>query len=107
MTQSVLQCTVLYLAIVALGCVLGANLYTSVVDTPNWGTALPESLVIARRYFTTANSGTYFRFMSPLAQGLSLLALIVCWKTGAVVRCYTALALVVSADILTFTSLDS
>ena len=43
--------------------------------------------------------------MAPLAQGLALLALIACWKTGAVVRRYAALALVlvVSADILTFT----
>lgn len=61
MTQRFLQRTVLYLAIVALGCLLGANLYTSVVDAPNWGAALPESLAVAKRYFTAANPALALR----------------------------------------------
>jgi hypothetical protein len=50
----------IYLAIVLLGGVLGANVYNSVVDAPNWGAAIPGSLAAAKSYFSQANPGTFF-----------------------------------------------
>lgn len=100
----ILRRTVMYLAITTLGCVLGANLYNSVVDAPNWGASIPESVVTTRRYFAVADPGTYFRVASPAAQVATLIALIVCWRVGGRVRVLAAgaLALAVAGDVLTF-----
>ena len=100
----ILRRALLYLGVTTLGCVLGANLYNSVVDAPNWGASIPESVATARRYFAVANPGTYFRVVSPAAQVATLLALIACWKVGARARLLTAAALALSVlgDVLTF-----
>ena len=66
---------VLWLSVTVIGGILGANVYTSVVDAPNWGSNIPTSLNTARAYFSVANPGSFFRIASPLAQVLSLLAL--------------------------------
>lgn len=95
---------VLYIAIILLGCTLGANIYTSVVDAPNWGAAIPASLAAAKQYFTVANPGSYFRVVSPAAQVAALLALIVGWRSGGWFRglAAAALLLAVLGDVLTF-----
>ncbi len=95
---------VIYLAIVTLGCVLGANLYNSVVDAPNWGASIPASVVTTRQYFAVADPGSFFRVVSPAAQIATLLGLIVCWKLGGRIRLLAAGALVLSivGDIMTF-----
>jgi hypothetical protein len=101
---AVIQRVVLYLSIVGLGGVLGANAYNSVVDAPSWGASIPESLETARKYFESTNPGTFFRVASPLAQIFTLIALVVCWKAGAWIRVLIGIALVltVCADLLTF-----
>jgi hypothetical protein len=71
---------VLWLAVIVIGGVLGANVYTSAVDARNWGSNIPTSLNAVREYFSVANPGSFFRIASPLAQVLSLLALILCWN---------------------------
>jgi hypothetical protein len=95
---------IIFTAIVATGAVLGANVYNSVVDVPNWGSQIPGSLETARRYFGVRNPGTFFRAASPLSQTLSLLMLIVVWGFGGPTRGLAALALAfgVLADVLTF-----
>jgi hypothetical protein len=100
----VIRRVVLYLSIIALGGVLGANAYTSVVDAPSWGASIPESLETARKYFQSSNPGTFFRVASPLAQILTLIALVVCWRAGTRIRLLVAVALVLTicADLLTF-----
>ena len=94
----------IYLAVVTLGCVLGANLYNSVVDAPNWGASIPASVVTTRQYFSVADPGSYFRVASPAAQVATLLALIACWRVGGRIRLLAAGALILSVagDILTF-----
>ena len=52
-----IQRVVLYLSIIALGSVLSANAYTSVVDAPSWGASIPESLETARKDFQSTKSG--------------------------------------------------
>ena len=95
---------IIFTAIVVTGAVLGANVYNSVVDVPNWGAQIPGSLETARRYFGVRNPGTFFRVASPLSQVLSLLVLIVAWRLGGPTRWLAALALGfgVLGDVLTF-----
>jgi hypothetical protein len=81
-----LQRIALYLSIIATGIVLGANVYNSVVDAPNWGATIPDSLETTKNYFAIGDPGTFFRVASPLAQILTLIALIVCWKAASGVR---------------------
>ena len=95
---------IIFTAIVVTGAVLGANVYNSVVDVPNWGAQIPGSLETARRYFGVRNPGTFFRVASPLSQALSVLVLIVAWRLGGQTRGLAALALGfgVLADVFTF-----
>lgn len=89
-------------ASVAAG-ILFVNLYNSLVDAPNWGADLPNSVMAARQYFTVANPGNFFRIISPLNQVLALIAVIVCWKFGR--ERYIAIAslvIAVLADVFTF-----
>ena len=83
---------------------LFVNIYTSVVDAPNWGRDIPASLMAAREYFKVANPGTFFRIFSPVNQIITLLALVVCWRASMQVRIFCALALgcAILADVMTF-----
>jgi hypothetical protein len=80
---------------------LFVNLYNSIVDAPNWGADLPNSVLAARQYFTAANPGNFFRIMSPLNQVLALAAVIVCWKQNRYIA-LASLVVAVLADVLTF-----
>jgi uncharacterized membrane protein len=94
---------VVWLAVIVIGGVLGANVYTSAVDARNWGANIPTSLNAAREYFSVASPGAFFRIASPLAQLLSLLALILCWNVpGARLLAGVAVAANVTGDIMTF-----
>ena len=70
---------------IAAGLVL-ANIYTSLVDVPAWGSNIPASIEIARQYYKSSNPGNFFRIFSPLNQGLGLLCIILFWKHGKEVR---------------------
>ena len=94
---------VVWMAVIVIGGVLGANVYTSAVDARNWGSNIPASLDTAREYFSVASPGSFFRIASPLAQVLSLLALILCWNVpGARLLAGIAVAANVTGDIMTF-----
>ena len=83
--------------------ILFVNLYNSLVDAPNWGADLPNSLVAARHYFTVANPGSFFRVISPINQVLALVAVIACWKSGnARYIALGSLVLAILADAFTF-----
>jgi len=89
-------------AAVAAG-ILFVNLYNSLIDAPNWGADLPNSLLAARQYFTVVNPGNFFRIISPINQVLAAVTVIICWKFGR--ERYIAigsLVLAVLADVLTF-----
>src|SRR5690349_10180867 len=89
-------------AAIAAG-ILFVNLYTSVVDAPNWGADLPNSIVAARQYFKVANPGSFFRIVSPLNQVVALIAVIACWKLGrARYIALASLGVAILIDALTF-----
>lgn len=83
---------------------LFANIYTSVVDAPNWGSNIPVSVQAARDYFHAANPGTFFRIFSPLGQIVTMAALVLNWTADKKVRYFllAALVLAVSTDAFTF-----
>ena len=89
-------------AAIAAG-ILFVNFYNSIIDAPNWGADLPNSLHAARQYFSVANPGNFFRIVSPLNQVLALVAVIACWKFKR--ERYIALvslSVAILADVLTF-----
>jgi hypothetical protein len=89
-----------FFAAVAAG-LLFVNLYNSIVDAPNWGASMTDSIVVARQYFSVANPGTFFRIVSPLNQVLALLAVIICWKNNRYLA-LGSLAVAILADVMTF-----
>jgi hypothetical protein len=99
-----IQTIVLILAASVASGLLFVNIYTSVVDAPNWGRDLPDSIAVARDYFSVKNPGNFFRVLSPVSQLLALTAVVVSWwaPKGTFSICVAALILAVSVDILTF-----
>lgn len=83
---------------------LFVSVYNSMVDAVSWGSNIPVSIQTARDYFKAVNPGNFFRIFSPANQVLSLLALIICWKTNKRIRIFCVLALIiaVASDGFTF-----
>jgi hypothetical protein len=99
-----LRMVIICLAATLAAGLLFTNIYTSVVDAPNWGHDIPASIEAARAYFSAANPGTFFRIFSPASQIVTLLALVLCWRVDRRVRYYLLAALVfaVATDAFTF-----
>lgn len=89
--------------LLALAAVFGASLYQSVIDAPNFNANLPDSLEHFRQYMSVKNPGDYFRVVAPTAQVLVLFSLIHNWKNSLRWWLLAALALIVGADVITFT----
>ena len=98
------QTIVLILAATVASGLLFVNIYTSMVDAPNWGRDVPASIVAARDYFIVKNPGSFFRVISPVNQVLALAAVVLSWRApkGTFTLCVAALILAVSTDIFTF-----
>jgi hypothetical protein len=88
---------------IAAGLVL-ANIYTSLVDVPAWGSNIPASIETAKQYYSSSNPGNFFRIFSPVNQGLGLLCILLFWKRGKKVRGLLILAFIfyVTGEGLTF-----
>ena len=99
-----IQIIVLILAATVASGLLFANIYTSMVDAPNWARDVPASIVDAREYMSVKNPGSFFRVFSPMNQVLALLAVVVSWwaPKGTFSICVAALILAVSVEIFTF-----
>ena len=98
------QTIVLILAVTVASGLLFVNIYTSMVDAPNWGRDLPASIAVAREYMSVKNPGSFFRIFSPMNQVLALLAAVAAWwaPKGTFSICVAALVLAVSVDVFTF-----
>jgi Domain of unknown function (DUF1772) len=95
---------ILYLSIIIASGILMTNVYTSIVDARSWGSNLPESIEVTRKYFSAVNPGTFFRMFSPLNQIIALVAVILFWKAGSSVRLFLCLAFgfYLATDMFTF-----
>lgn len=80
---------------------LFVNLYNSIVDAPNWGADIPNSIIVARNYFEIAAPGDFFRIFSPANQILALVAVILCWKNNRYIA-IASLAAAILLDVMTF-----
>jgi uncharacterized membrane protein len=90
-------------AIIALGMLLGACSYESVVMAPNYAAQVPESLQHARSFFVASNPGNYFRVLAPATQITLVLAVLLTWRVpGARWWILAALAGAVVTDAITF-----
>jgi len=97
------QLTLLCLAIIALALLLGAAAYESVVMAPNYERDIPGSIATAREFLRRATPARYFRVVSPVAQVLTLGALVVNWPVPrARWAVLAALAILVLLDLITF-----
>jgi hypothetical protein len=96
---------ILFASISIASGLLFANIYNSLVDVKSWGSDIPNSLGTAREYFKTVNPGSFFRVFSPINQILSILVLILFWKSSPSIRlCLgSAFILYILVDVLTFT----
>lgn len=97
---------VILLSSVAVGSgILFANIFNSSVIAAATAGDIPNSVLAAKEFFKTVNPGNFFKIFSPAAQILTLLSLILCWKTTKYIRLFLGIALVcyVSGDILAFT----
>jgi uncharacterized membrane protein len=91
-------------AIIALGMLLGACTYESVVMAPNYAAQVPESLQHARSFMAVSNPGNYFRVLAPATQITLVLAVLLTWRRpGARWWILGALAASIVTDVITFT----
>lgn len=99
-----IQTLLLILAATIASGLLFVNIYTSMVDAPNWARDVPASILAAREYFGVANPGTFFRIFSPVNQVLALAAAVAAWwaPRGTFTICFAALILSVLVDVFTF-----
>lgn len=85
--------------------VLFTNIFNSMVISEAVKSDIPNSVIAAREYFKTVNPGDFFKIFSPATQILTLLSLILFWKTVKSARIFLGIALLcyISGDIFAFT----
>ena len=91
------------IALVLSTMLLGASVYQSVVDAPNYHGG-PVALEHARGFYHAVNPGVFFRAVAPASQLLLLVAIVCNWKPTSITRWRLAagLALLIVADVVTF-----
>ena len=101
--MSTLKQLAIIFALLALAAVFGASLYQSVIEAPNFNANLPDSLEHYRQFMSVKNPSDYFRVLALAAQILTLLSLILNWKSPLRWWLFAAFALILSGDVITFT----
>lgn len=95
--------TILFVSVVLASGVLFTNIYNSTIDARSWGSDLPRSIETARSYFAAVNPGHFHRIATPLVQVLSVLSLILCWRSRDLRLCLAgAVACFVVTDVMTY-----
>jgi len=85
--------------------VLFANVFNSMVIAVATDSNIPNSVIAGKEYFRFVNPGDFFKIFSPASQFLTLLSLIMFWKSFKKVRLFLGIALLcyITCDILAFT----
>jgi len=85
--------------------VLFANVFNSMVIAAATDSDIPNSVLAAKVFFKTVNPGNFFKIFSPASQILTLLSLILYWKSTKNTRLFLGIALIcyVAGDIFAFT----
>lgn len=90
------------LDLIAVGALLGACVYESVVMAPNYAAHIPASLVHIRAFFRARTPAHFFRAASALSMLLVLGSILASWGAQASWFFGGALLLLVAADAVTF-----
>lgn len=85
--------------------VLFSNIFNSIVIAVATESDIPNSIVAGKAYFKSVNPGDFFKIFSPLSQFLTLVSLVLFWRSPKKVRVFLGISLLcyISADIMAFT----
>ena len=95
--------TLVYAFIIIGNALVFGNVYSSLVDAPNWGFDIPNSIAAARAYFKHKNPGSFFKIFGPASLGIGLLSIIVCWQPFPASRWYLIFSFLMFAVLELFT----
>src|SRR5690606_39161966 len=81
------------------------NIYNSIVYAANWESNIPYSITATRDFFVVANPGTFFQLIDPTNLVLTVVALMLFWRSSMSVRVLLAVGLIcyITSMVLTFT----
>lgn len=96
---------ILLMSVAVASGVLFANVFNSMVIAVATESNIPNSVIAGKEYFRFINPGDFFKIFSPASQFLTLLSLIIFWKSFKKVRLLLGIALLcyTTSDILAFT----
>ena len=96
---------VLLMSVAVSSGVLFSNVFNSIVIGAATDSNIPNSVIAGKEYFKFINPGDFFKIFSPASQFLTLLSLIIFWKSCKKVRLLLGIALLchITSDILAFT----
>jgi uncharacterized membrane protein len=97
--------TLLIVAIILLGSLLGGSFYDLLVNAPNFSADIPQSLAAYRGSMLVASPGNFFRLFAPLTEVSLLISLILGWRSPVGRRWWllAAFVLILTGDVITFT----
>ena len=96
---------ILLMSVAVSSGVLFSNVFNSIVIGAATDSNIPNSVIAGKEYFKFINPGDFFKIFSPASQFLTLLSLIIFWKSCKKVRLLLGIALLchITSDILAFT----
>lgn len=94
---------ILFIYIIIGSGILFVNIYNSLIDAPNWGKNIPNSLETAKSYFQQKTPGDFFKIFGSLHHILGLVTIILFWGFHPQVKwsLISSFILFILADILT------
>ncbi|ASK30678.1 hypothetical protein CEY12_11380 [Chryseobacterium sp. T16E-39] len=94
---------ILFVYIIIGSGILFVNIYNSLIDAPNWGRNIPDSLETARNYFQQKTPGDFFKIVGMSYHLIGLVTIILLWNSYPQVKGYMipAFVLFILADVLT------
>lgn len=95
---------VLYLCVCLSSGLFFTNIYNSIVNAANWESNIPYSITATRDFFVVANPGTFFQLIDPTNLVLTVVALMLFWRSSMSVRVLLAVGLIcyITSMVLTF-----
>lgn len=68
------------ISLIAFAISLGGILYQHIVEFPNWGKRIPESLISYRAFFKHSDFGNFFKIFMPISSICLLIAIFLLWS---------------------------
>ena len=94
---------ILFLSIIVASGLTMVTVYQTVIDSRSWSSDIPASIQAAREYYKHVDPRLFYTMIGPPNFLLSLLAIILFWKSGIAMRIYLVIALLCYAAILVLT----